>query len=160
MNPQSINRLICQNYVSEKQNVGSNSYYKFVYGYLTEAKKYYPDFEKWFFNIVVPEVEVGDRHLLIETRDDYVAGIAIVKAIDEKKLCTLRVVDRFQGTGLGIRLFERCFEALETDSPFLTISEEKLPAFQRIFDYYGFEMTSIKSDVYRKGKKEYFFNER
>jgi len=144
---------------SEVHSVETGLYYKFIFSHLSDAKEYYPNFEGWFFNQVVPEIKTGNRQLLIESRNDQVAGIAIVNTGYEKKLCTLRVAEQFQNRGLGIRLFERCFEVLETNKPFLTVSEEKLPEFQRVFDYYGFEMTSVKNDIYRKGKKEFYFNE-
>lgn len=148
-----------EQYLIESQPERVCAYYKFVYTHLADAHKYYPDFYQWFFSRVVPDIKSGKRELLIESRDNYVAGIAIVNPCHERKLCTLRVIDRFQNKGIGIKLFERCFEALETDSPFLTVSEEKLPSFKKVFDYYGFELTNVCTGTYRKGKKEYFFNE-
>lgn len=76
-----------------------------------------------------------------------------------KKLCTLRVVENYQNKGIGIRLFEKSFETLNTRKPLLSVSEEKLPSFKRIFDCYGFKLTSIKDGYYRPNKKEYFYNE-
>jgi len=143
----------------EPQKVDTALYYKFIYTHLRYAEQYYPNFKEWFFGKVVPEIEVGERKLLLEQRSNQVAGIAIIKLNCEKKLCTLRISDQFQNQGIGVRLFERCFDVLKTDKPFLTVSEEKLPEFQKIFDYYGFEMTGMKKDAYRQGRAEYYFNE-
>jgi len=144
---------------SRISTVEKSLYYKFIFSHLSGASSLYPGFHNWFFNRVVPGIELGERQLLIEGRNNHVAGIAIVKTGCEKKLCTLRVSEQFQNKGLGIKLFESCFEALDTCKPLLTVSEEKFPEFQRIFDYYGFEITSVRKDLYRKGKNEFFFNE-
>ena len=79
--------------------------------------------------------------------------------LSEKKLCTLRVMENYQNRGIGIRLFEKSFEVLNTRMPLLSVSGEKLLSFKKIFDYYDFKVTSIKEDYYRKGKKECFYNE-
>lgn len=134
-------------------------YYKFIFAHLQGAASFYPNFDDWFFHKVVPEIERGERQLLIESRNNQIAGLAIVKTGSENKLCTLRIVESFQNKGLGLKLFERCFEELNTCKPFLTVSEEKLPEFERIFKYYGFKLTNTKSDIYRSGKKEFYFNE-
>ncbi|WP_301009007.1 hypothetical protein [Helicobacter sp. UBA3407] len=111
-----------------------------TYHYLKEAKQYYPNFDIWYYQNVI------------------LKGICIVK-LSEKKLCTLRVMENYRNKGIGIRLFEKSFEALNTRMPLLSVSEEKLLSFKKIFDYYGFKLTSIKENYYRKGKKEYFYNE-
>ena len=79
---------------------------------------------------------------------------------EEKKLCTLKVFDEFQNKGYGLKLFEKSFDALNTDKPFLTVSEEKYLEFEKIFKYFNFELTSVKKGLYRNNKLEYFFNER
>jgi len=157
--PLNNNKQFVHHDLIEPEKVDMALYYKFIFTHLRNANQYYPNFQAWFFGKVVPEIESGKRQLLIEHRSNQAAGIAIVKLNCEKKLCTLRISDQFQNRGVGIRLFERCFDVLETDKPFLTVSEEKLPEFQRIFDYYGFEVSSIRKDLYRKGKNEHFFNE-
>ena len=68
-------------------------------------------------------------------------------------------MENFQNKGIGLKLFETVFKCLDTDKPFLTVSEEKFTEFERIFKYYNFELTSVKSNLYRNGKIEYFFNE-
>jgi N-acetylglutamate synthase-like GNAT family acetyltransferase len=134
------------------------AYYELIYSYLKDAETYYPEFRKWYTEKVIPGLFFADRELIIENRDNNIAGIAIIKK-EENKLCTLRITDNFQNKGIGLKLFEKSFESLNTEKPFLTVSEEKLVEFEKIFKYYGFKMTSIHNDLYRKGKKEYFFNE-
>ncbi|HIP26591.1 MAG TPA: GNAT family N-acetyltransferase [Flavobacteriaceae bacterium] len=137
----------------------NKNFYESIYSYLKGAKQYYPDFNIWYMDKVVTELLNLDRELLIEHRGHDVAGIAIIKK-SEKKLCTLKVIDSYQNKGIGLKLFEKSFNALGTDKPFLTVSEEKLPEFEKLFQYYGFQLTSIHDGLYRDKKKEYFFNER
>lgn len=130
-----------------------------VFLFLVEASEYYPSFHEWYFNKVVPDIQNGNRKIVSEIRDGKIAGIAILKdSTEEKKICTLRISPDFQNRGIGVRLFKKSFEILHTNKPFLTVSEEKLPEFQKIFDYFNFELTSIADGMYRHGKKEYIFN--
>ena len=135
------------------------SIYDDLYTQLQSAEYFYPNFRGWFYSKVVPDVLCGEREIITELRDNKIAGISIIKNGVEKKLSTLKVMDDFKNKGLGLKLFEKSFEKLETEKPFLTVSEEKLHEFQRVFDYYGFKLTSVHNDLYRKSKKEYFFNE-
>lgn len=135
------------------------AYFDLLYAHLRQAQIYYPEFRNWFYEKVVPDSLANNRKILIEERDNKIAGIAIVKKVDEKKLSTLRVMEAYQNRGIGLKLFERAFEVLESDKPFLTVSEEKLPEFDKLFKYYGFKLTSVHSGFYRHGKKEFFFNE-
>ena len=78
---------------------------------------------------------------------------------NEKKLCHLSVMPPYKNKGYGIKLFKQSFMELETEKPFLTVSEEKLVEFKRIFEYFRFELTDVIDGYYRKGKKEYFYNQ-
>jgi len=139
---------------------GSVDYmYNDIYNSLISAKFYYPNFQEWFYNKVIPDVVCGEREIITEIRDNDIVGVSIIKKNHEKKLSTLKVMDNFQNKGLGLKLFEKSFNILETEKPFLTVSEEKLVEFKKVFKYYNFELTSVHEDLYRVGKKEYFFNE-
>jgi len=140
------------------QYLNSQDEYQKIYSCLKDAKKYYPNFEKWYHEKVIPDLINFKRELIIERRNKDIVGLSIIK-LEENKLCTLKIMDRFQNRGLGLKLFEKSFKQLNTDKPFLTVSEEKLPEFKKIFDYYKFNLTSIHDSLYRDGKKEYFFNE-
>lgn len=79
---------------------------------------------------------------------------------DEQKICTVRVAPSHIGRGIGIRIFDALLRWLDVDRPHLTISEAKLPAFERIFDYYGFMITSIHKGLYVPHSCELAYNER
>ena len=129
-----------------------------IYHYLKDAKQYYPHFDIWYYQNVIPAINSGDKKINTIENKDTLKGVCIIK-LSEKKLCTLRVMENYQNKGIGINLFEKSFEALNTRKPLLSVSEEKLPSFKKIFDYYEFKLTSIRHGFYRAGKKEYFYNE-
>lgn len=130
-----------------------------AYHYIKEAKHYYPNFDIWYYQNVIPAIKRGDKQLIMINDKNVLKGISIVKLNEQKKICTLRVMENYQNRGIGIRLFEKSFEVLGTRMPLLSVSEEKIPSFKKIFDYYGFKLTNIREGYYRKGKKEYFYNE-
>lgn len=136
-----------------------NIYFDELYRQLESAKKYYPDFRSWYYKKVIPDILNNQRDFILEYRQDKIVGLSLVK-YEERKLCTLKVFDEYQNKGYGLKLFEKSFEALDTDKPFLTVSEEKYVEFEKIFKYFNFELTSVKNGLYRNDKIEYFFNER
>jgi hypothetical protein len=88
-----------------------------------------------------------------------VAGIAIVKEdLAERKLCSLRVDPEFIGSGIGVKLFDECFEILSTTKPLLSVSEESLSSFDRVFKYFKFELAGRYQDLYRSRSTEFSFN--
>lgn len=130
-----------------------------VLSFLQPLSQSYPGFENWFSSKVVPGVYAGTRHIVTVERDGMIAAIGIGKRDkDESKICTIRVSPSYENKGLGLRVFDDLLEWLETDRPVATVSEEKMPAFQRIFDRYGFKLTGSVNGLYRASKTEYIFN--
>jgi hypothetical protein len=131
-----------------------------VLSFLLLLSQDYPDISSWFCGKVWPGLHGGTRKLLVLERQGAIAAVGIAKNEGgEKKICTVRVAQRLQGYGYGLRLFDELLGWLETDTPVLSVSSEKLPIFQRIFDHYGFRQSSIKRGFYRPNSTEIFFNE-
>lgn len=126
---------------------------------LYELSGYYPGFSQWLNQKVVPGLVSGERAILLEHSRGKLSGLAIIKddAI-EKKLCCLRVLPPFQGTGVGLKLFERSFDELKNDAPLLSIAEEQKHVFEKLFKYYGFELAKKYHSYYRPKKDELSFN--
>ncbi|MEM5570054.1 GNAT family N-acetyltransferase [Aliarcobacter butzleri] len=146
----------------EQQSIGLNIekvFFDSIYKRLSAAEQFYPNFKYWYFQKVLPDIFSNKRDFIFENRDNNIVGLSLVK-YDEKKLCTLKVFEEYQNKGLGLKLFEKSFERLDTDKPFLTVSQEKYEEFKKLFNYYKFELTSVKIGLYRDNKLEYFFNER
>ncbi|WP_218022564.1 GNAT family N-acetyltransferase [Pseudomonas frederiksbergensis] len=130
-----------------------------IMGHLYELSGYYPEFNQWLDHKVIPGLVSGERSILLEHSRGQLAGLAIVKDDSvEQKLCCLRVLPKFQGTGVGLKLFERSFEALNNSAPLLSIAEEQKHVFEKLFKYYGFELAKKYYSYYRPRKDELSFN--
>lgn len=119
----------------------------------------YPEFEYWLLHKVIPGLLHGERSIFIEQRNSVVAGIVILKhTADEKKICTLRVRPEYECLGLGVRLFEKSFEVLETERPLLSVSENAYPKFSRLFDHFDFSHRASYAGMYLPRISELSFN--
>jgi GNAT superfamily N-acetyltransferase len=133
---------------------------KEVLAFLLPLSGDYPNIDEWFLKKVVPGERIGTRHILRIERDGRLAALGIAKdECGEKKICTVRVHPTFFGRGLGVRIFDHLLGWLQVDTPHLTVSENKLATFQRIFDHYGFVQTSVTPNKYRNGTVEFGYNE-
>lgn len=120
----------------------------------------YPGIDCWFALKVIPGLRSGTRYLLQMERDGVLVGIGIAKnEEDERKICTVRVAPSYAGRGMGVRLFDGLLKWLDDDRPHLTVTQGKLPAFERIFDYYGFAVTSAQQGRYVPHAVELGYNE-
>lgn len=127
--------------------------------FLSSMSALYPDFDTWYEGKVLPGLSTGERSLLIERRSGMVAGIAILKRdAHESKLCCLRVAPQFANAGIGVRLFEQSMDVLDTRHPLLTVAEDRLAHFERLFQHFGYQVAQEYPDLYRPRVSEIAFN--
>ena len=87
-------------------------------------------------------------------------GCSLLKnSPEEKKLCCLFVDPAYRKQGIASKLIEHSFEILGTEKPFLTVAENNLDQLKPLINKFNFELTSVKESIYRKGVKEYYYNE-
>lgn len=150
--------LIDSKFILEQEDVAL----PLVNDVFTDLKKLswqYPNFESWLDEKVLTGLYDGTRSIIVEWRDDKIAGVAILKHDSvEKKLCCLIIMPDFQNKGIGIKLFKKVFSVLGTDKPLLSISEDKLPEFEKIFNYFGFEKTETYPNLYHPNTTEISYN--
>jgi GNAT superfamily N-acetyltransferase len=128
--------------------------------FLLPLSEDYPGIDRWFALKVVPGLRYGTRHLLPIEREGELVGLGIAKnEPGERKICTVRVAPSHAGLGIGVRLFDGLLKWLDDDRPHLTVTQSRLPAFERIFDYYGFTVTSAQKGVYVPHAIELGYNE-
>lgn len=119
----------------------------------------YPNFEDWFWNKVVPGVINGEDKIIIGLKNGNIVGVSMLKNHGEKKLRALRVNDIYQKKGYGLYLIDKSLEILETEKPLVSVSEEMINDYSRIFiNRYNFSMTHVYKGLYRKRILEYEFN--
>ena len=101
----------------------------------------------------------GKREILFSIIDDYISGIAILKNTpEERKICTLRVVDKFQHRGVAQVLVRNSFDFLDTEKPLITVSSVRDHQFKSLFDYFGFQKTFELSNYYKLDSSEIVYN--
>ena len=131
----------------------------YVFTDLKKLSWQYPNFESWLEEKVLTGLYNGTRSIIVEWREDKIAGVAILKHdSEEKKLCSLIIMPDFQNKGIGIKLFKKVFAVLGTDKPLLSISEDKLPEFEKIFNYFGFVKTETYPNLYHPNSTEISYN--
>lgn len=159
INPETLKELfegLSLNYLEHESMLDDQT----IQGFLPA----YPNISTWYKK-VIQEIKVNSKNremfiALSNVRDELsISGLLIVKNhTDEKKICTLRVRDDFQRRGIGSKLFECAFEYLNTNKPLITVPEESVIVFEKIFQKYSFDKVEEKVDLYRKGKIEYIYN--
>ena len=88
------------------------------------------------------------------------AGCSLLKNTpEEKKICCLFIDPQYRKLGIASKLISSSFELLGTTMPLITVSENNLPMLEPILKKFQFELTSVQDSVYRKGVKEYYYNQ-
>lgn len=168
-------------FAQEKEN--TLDYLKVLGMSLSDLSKDYPDFVKWYTDKIIPGIEKGEREIILRHQEGRVSGIAILKNTSpvndipeesnerstvlnelgssiesERKICCLRVLPEYQNRGIGVKLFIRSMDRLETDKPLLSISSNNLNRFKNIMDYFNFKQYQHYPDLYRKNSEEISYN--
>lgn len=131
-----------------------------AYSLVKTLDTFYPDFNHWYINKVMPGVVLGTDTLLLAQEESRIIGIALGKKDEsETKLRCVRVTPKYSNSGVGVRLIDRMLDELECDKPHCTVAEEMFHLYSRVFvNRYGFALNEVKKGLYRPSKLEYFFN--
>ena len=128
-----------------------------VFNDLQDLSGIYPEFNQWYYETVTPEIG-KTREILLAMSPEIIAGIAILKRAEEKKICTLRVRDGFSGRGIGQRLFDESFKYLEDLFPTFTVSNTQHKLFLPLIENNNFKLVETLPDYYIKGATEFVYN--
>ncbi len=130
-----------------------------TYTFLSGLKQTYPRFDYWWRSKVIPGIQKNTRILILEIRDTQIVGVAVLKNTPtEKKLCTLKINAQYRASGLGYRLFEKSMTVLNTNKPLLSVSENRLPEFIKLFNHFGYEFVKDYNGMYIPNNTELSFN--
>jgi len=126
---------------------------------LKPLSELYPNFSDWYFDNVIPGVINGNDEVILLEKNYEIAGISIIKNSDEKKLRCVRISEKYQKSGSGLYLIDESLKRLNTDKPIVSVAEEMINEYSRIFiNRYDFNMSHVYKNLYRRGKLEYEFN--
>lgn len=131
-----------------------------IYSFTSNLKNTYPDYKKWFYEKQLKGCLTPERNIIFvrDNNNQIIAVSSLKKTLEEKKICTLLVLNEYRSKGVGSLLLEESFNFLETDKPLITFSEDALPMYEKIIEKYDWELTEIVYDMYGPGTKEYSFN--
>ena len=133
--------------------------------FLKQLENSYPEFNSWYWNKVIPKIALdkdnysGTKILHLYNKDELI-GISILKrSNNEKKLCALRIKEKYQSKEYGLYLIDESLKRLQVDKPLCSVSEDLINTYSRIFiNKYLFNISYVYKNIYAKDKLEYEFN--
>ena len=124
-----------------------------------QVKQDYPDYRSWFINTQIPGLYDNTRNIIIAHINNKIVGfVSLKKTPTEKKICTFFVEKNFRRNKIGTILVEKAVDYLEESRPLITIPMNKLNEFIRIGNYYNWQITDIKENLYRTSTPEVIVN--
>lgn len=123
-----------------------------------DLEEEYPNFKNWFYQIVVPGLVDGTRSIIAVVCHNEIAAILILKNSDEKKICTLRVSEKYRNLGIGSKLLKVAFKELQTSMPIITVSDKHKHEFENVLEKNGFVLEKAYPNYYLNGVIEYSYN--
>lgn len=140
--------------------------FDFMYTYY---KDFYPDFEKWYNEKVIPGFAEKKRSIHVVKDADSSYGVSIAKisqsSTKPNKISSFFLLPETKGYGLGTRLLEYTIDELKihavSHEVIITVPEERAgnneadTSFLAFLKQNGFGIVDILNDKYRVGAKEY-----
>lgn len=128
--------------------------------FLSDLVKDYPRHNEWYIKMVMSTWLNEDRNILVCINSKgQIIGVSILKSsLSEKKICTLRVANKYQNKGIGRELVKKSFVWLDSDKPIVSVSESKKEQFDSIFKYFGFKLEQECIGIYQKDRVECVYN--
>lgn len=131
-----------------------------IYLLTEQLDKSYPGYKNWFYNKQIKGcVDLNRNIIFVRNDESKIIGISsLKKTSEEKKICTLFILEPYRNREIKNLLLKESFLYLETEKPLITISEENLNTFQKTIEEYNWELKETVEDIYKKGSREFCFN--
>ena len=127
--------------------------------FLSDLVYEYPSHNEWYNKMIISMYTNFDRDIILAVEKCDIIGVAILKKTDiEKKICTLRVDEKYQNLGIGSMLVKKSIEILETERHIITVSSDKCGEFRKLFNYFGFNIETVYYNKYRNNTAEIVYN--
>jgi len=126
---------------------------------LKPLNEFYPDFEDWFINKVMPSFYKNNTAIFLAKIDNSIIGVSIAKQGGIGKLSCIKVDPEWRHQGIGQKLINMALKFIGHDKPLCTVPEELINDFSVILiNRYGFVIDRVEKGLYRSNKIEYCFN--
>jgi len=148
---------IC-NYINSEEELSKIA--EEIYSVTKHLNKIYPGYKDWYYNKHVKGcLDLNRNIIFIRNNEDKIIGISSLKKTDEeKKICTLFILEPYRNKGIKKILLEESFKYLATEKPLITISEENLDIFKNTVEEYNWELVEIVDGIYKSNSREFCFN--
>lgn len=135
-------------------------YQEKIFRFLKGLSEQYPGFCEWYHSLFFPShiLKPGREIIFCEEQDTVIGAVILKKDVSEKKICTLRVDDRFRGQGIGTCLLRDSIRWLKCDRPLITVSGDVIAQYKGLFRHFDFIEEDAKYGYYRPDEIEYVFN--
>lgn len=128
--------------------------YKFLCGLCYE----YSNFNKWYYDTVVPGLASGERLIYAVTDSRKIVAILILKNASEKKICTLSVAEDYRKQGIATELLRVACSELQCSTPLITVSSYHIAEFESLLKKNGFVLYAKYPNYYKQGISGFAFN--
>jgi hypothetical protein len=129
-----------------------------IRGLLEDLNDEYPDFFSWL-NLVFNGIYRGERTIILfQNANQYIAISILKHTIDEKKICTFRVLNNYKRLSIGKQLMEDSLDILNDRYPLITVSSKRIEEFRPFLYKFKFEEFKMYRSYYRNDIIEYSFN--
>ena len=131
-----------------------------IYEISKHLNKSYPNYEKWFYETHIAGCKENKRDIIFVTneQEQIVAISCLKKHKEEKKICTLLVLEKYRKQGVSDLILKASFKYLGTTKPLITISEDNVSSFEKIISKFEWELCEVVDGIYCDNKKEFCFN--
>ena len=129
-----------------------------VYNFLSSLQNEYSNFQDWFYKKVIPGLSNGERMIYALKDKGAIVATLILKDAEEKKICTLRVSEKYRRCGWATFLLKVAFRELRCAKPIITVSSYHIEEFAPLLQKNGFILYNGYLDYYKSGITEYAFN--
>ncbi len=129
-----------------------------------QLRELYPEVDTWLDG-KLPALRRGEAEAFVATYGPDKAGIALTsdKGADVRKVSTLFILPRFQGTGVGPRLlYAVILRAAQegVEKLYITVADERRGELERLLLRYGFQLEGVSPRRYRGGSWEWVWGKR
>lgn len=129
--------------------------------FLLESEFLYPGIELWWDYRVLPNLEHGQRIVLVVDSGQSLQGLFIGKPGHSAKVCTLRLREPIRNQGIGRALVTEGISRLiqpATSRFHVTISEGAEEGCIPFFESLGFRRTAVENSRYKTDLDEFIYS--
>lgn len=137
-----------------------SSFYDRIFAAINAGQKYYPTQKSWFYKVFLPGLAAKKRVILwAEDENGIIVGVLLLKKSPaENKICCIYVSPPYRRRKIATALFINAMAIACAKHLKISLSEEVMPELCPLLKKFGFILSDVKIGIYRKGKKEFFFN--